>query len=192
MEHDRSVTGFLYFKNLFGRLSHLQKPRVSAEPNPERLKTIRGLVLIFFSLLMGGISLQLTQQASVTRYRMQTWPLRSVWVLLLENRGLKPRTELGEFRLHLETHPSAFSGEAILWASADGCMVYLPSSPYRDRTPELWTCDPIPKPPQKWAKLGSGLDAVERLMEFLQKIPKKASAPASVRRNIIDPKEIRY
>lgn len=192
MEHDHLTSHFRLFKTLQERIRAIQTRSATTKPDPQKLKTIRGLTLVFISILLGWISLQASETSSVGKYRFRTWPLASVWKVSLQNQGLIQRSNLGDFSKSLQNHPDPFSSQAFIWVSSNGCMVYLPSSPYQDHGSELWTCEPNPPPPSQWIQAGSGLDGFEKLMPFLEKTLKKQPRPPKVTLNPIDPKEIRY
>jgi hypothetical protein len=192
MEPHRRPSRLSFFTTIRERLRALQTASAKAKSDPQKIKTFRGLVLVFLAIVFGWISLQATETSGIAKYRMQTWPKESVWKKMLAENGLSLKTNIGDYGPQLQTHPDAFSGEALIWVSPDGCMVYIPGSPYHDRSSELWTCELNPKPPRQWMKAGSGIDGFEKLVDFLEKSPKKTPIALKPRLNIVDPKEIRY
>ena len=192
MEFHRRPSRLPLFKTFCERIRALQTAGAKAKSDPQKIKTIRGLALVFFAIVAGWTSLQVTESSGIAKYRMQAWPQESVWKKILTDRGLVRRTNLGDYGPQLQNHPSAFSGDAVIWTTPDGCMVYIPGSPYQDRSSELWTCEMNPKPPRQWFKAGSGMEGFEKLVDFFEKVPKKALIATLPRLNIVDPKEIRY
>jgi len=192
MELRRRFARSRLFERVSCSIREFQARRSGAKPDAQKIKILRGLTLVFLSIVLGWISLQATESSSIARYRLHAWPQASVWRLTLDRAGLVLRPRLGDYGRQLQTHPQAFSNERSIWVSNDGCLVYLPASPYRDGEPELRTCVPEPKPPSHWIQAGPGLEGFENLVAFLGQIPQKTPPSPHSRRNLIDPKEIRY
>jgi hypothetical protein len=192
MEFGRRPFNYLVFKSVRERLSAIQARCRTTRIDPEKLKTLRGLALIFLAVIFAWISLISSQSISINRYRSSHWPKSSVWKTLLRDFGFKSQSNLGEFSRQLQNHPDAFSDEPAIWISQNGCMIYVTQSPYQNRSSELWVCETKPKTPQAWAKIGSGTTGFENLVEFLEKLPKKVPTLRAAIVYKVDPKEIRY
>jgi|GEM_PF-3197380 len=192
MELRRRLARGRLFERISRSIREFQARRAGAKPDAQKIKVLRGLTLVFLSMVLGWISFQATESSSIARYRLQAWPQAEVWRTTLDRAGLVLRPRLGDYARQLQTHPHAFSDDRSIWISDDGCLVYLPASPYRENEPELRTCVPEPKPPVHWIQAGSGLEGFENLIAFLGQIPQKMPSSPHPRRNLIDPKEIRY
>jgi hypothetical protein len=192
MELNRRIASFHVFETIRRRLSAIQMASSKTTNHSEKIKMIRGLVLIFLALIFAWISLEATAASGVARYRSETWPKESLLDTVLKERGFVRRASLGEYSRQLQNHPDAFSSQSMVWVTPDSCLIYLSTPGFADSSSQLWTCEVDPKPPVSWHKLGSGIEGFENLQEFLEKRPKISLSGHKVRLNIVDPKEIRY
>jgi len=177
-------------------LSKLQDRRAEATRDPEKIKTIRGLSFVFLSLILGWASVELCQSNGIDFFQNSHWPSHSLFGNTLKSYSLLKQTNLSDWTSLLKTQPDAFSESSSIWVSENGCYVYLAKSPYaEDNSALFWSCTPHESGKENktpWKNLGTGIAGFERLVEFLDKRPTLPAQTNLTRRNIIDPKEIRY
>jgi hypothetical protein len=171
-------------------LSRVQGRSFKTKPDFETLKILRGIGLLFLSILLSWVSFNLTESQSVKAFLNSQWPKEKIWTQTLSSHGFVKRGQLGEYTELLESHPNAYSNESKIWISQDACVIYLSKSPYRSGA-ELWTCELDPKS-RSWANLGSGLRGFEKLLDFFENSPKKSVREHSKTPKRIDPKEFHY
>ncbi len=183
---------FLY-KSIHQQISKIQIPRFKTQLTPQKVRTTRGLILIFLSLVLAWLAQHASAHQAIYDYRESHWPGVQSWKSTLKEYGLSQRLQLSEAPSLLLNHPDAFSNRSVIWSSLDGCALYVPQSPYFEAQPELWTCKADNSLKVKeWKEFGSGIAGFERLTAFLETLPKKNSPNPVPIRNWVDPKEIRY
>lgn len=190
MDRNRTNHLALLHRAFHELVSRLQKRSFKAKPDLETIRTARGLILLFFAIGLGWVSVAVGERQSIAAYRIAHWPKQSVWEQTLSAHGLKRREDLSHYGKLLEAHPSPFDEEKSIWSASNLCIVYLTQSPYQPGA-ELWTCDESVKA-SDWQKLGPGVEGFENLVSELEKIPKKTVLAFKRVTKSVDPKEIHY
>ena len=182
------------FQIFYERVSRFSIRRALPSANPEKIKLIRGFVLVLMAILFAWTSLQATQENSFVFFRNTEWPHVKLWKLSLNGLGYHAEPQVADYSLALQSHPAPYSEETALCISEDRCLIYLTHSPFQsEQTPELWVCSGgKPKAQTHWNKIGAGLNGIHRLMTTLENVPQNRENPSSIARNRVDPKEIRY
>ncbi len=177
-------------------LSKLQTRYPTSVTARERMKLIRGMVLLLIAILMGWLSLESSIQNGKELFSREHTLPPLAWKASLTHFHLEAQNNLEPFSSLLKTHPDPYSNSSEIWANENGCAVYLAKSPHaldsqKSPGPELWVC-PEKLTSQKWVNLGTGIIGFERLLAFLEKYQPKIESKHALIRNLIDPKEIRY
>jgi hypothetical protein len=185
---------FLNHRLMHEKLSlHLQKLLNRSKTRTslvETLKTSRSIGFLFFSIILGWISIQATQNQATLAYQKTHWPKALVWNQTLEHRGLVQQSALGAFTSAIKNHPNPYSQDQSIWVSQDACLVYIPKSHYKPEA-ELWACENNPGPTH-WSLMGEGTQGFENLIDFFEKTPQKSKLKQLAQVYKIDPKEFRY
>jgi hypothetical protein len=167
-----------------------------SSPDKEKLKLLRGIVCLFLAIVLGWASLQASQEKGRFFFARHHWPLYPAWKETLASFQLQHQEQLSKWTTLFKTLPDAFSDSSEIWANENGCYVYLAKTPFnRDTGAEFWACAAA-APIAKWVNLGSGVEGFDRLIEFLNQhkplLVQIAQKKPNPRRNLVDPKEIRY
>ncbi len=201
MEQHRFFQHFCHEPDFLKKLRTISLPRFKTVADPEKLKLVRGLAFVFISILLGFMSMNLSEERGLQTFRQNHWLPEIVWNAQLTQSNFQLQHSLGDWSSVLKTHPSAYSKESKIWVTKDGTAIYIPKSPYPSHPgAELWTRTNLTQAarsnkPVEWILLGSGISGFEKMSDFLAKTPQiqniRPSKPYA-RRNIVDPKEIRY
>ncbi len=176
-------SGHLQLKNLFTRISKLQKNRISSKSHSELRILAKGIALLLVAILFAWIGKNETENATQVRVLQTQWPPPQVLNGVLKQGGWK-RQEKVDLSSILKNHPDPFSSKPMIWESNDHCFLYL----ILTTEPELWSCATSHNSTHlklKWIKVGSGYEGINRLAQIMAPFAKKTVTN-------IDPKEIRY